>query len=192
MTSRPMTALLVLIAVSLVCTGANAANTSGANIVKARSDVKIESASKYVVIDHSEPAFIVFTGIPKRLTKEKVEEIRQHVAKRKTAAMLTWQQFLQRVDGYARSVMLRNDYPKVNVVDGIVCLVASKKGSGAPWGLTWNGGIALTFNDYQHARRTYAAYKKDPASYKPIRDPRRDPVNPGGHLPFFGCAGKAN
>jgi hypothetical protein len=186
-TSRPLTALLTVIAVSLVSTGANAANSSGPNIVKPRSGVEIESASKYVVIDHNEPAFIVFTGIPKRLEKKKVEEIRQHVATRKTAAMLTWQEFLQRVDGYARSVVLRNDYPKINVVDGIVCLVASKKGSGAPWGLTWNGGIALTFNDYQHARKTYKAYKQDPAAYKPIRDPRRDPVNPRGHLPFFGC-----
>jgi hypothetical protein len=186
-TPIPMAALLAPIAVFLVCTGANAAETSGANIAMPRSDSRLDSASKYVVIDHSEPAFIVFTGIPKRLEKKKVEEIRQHVATRNTAAMLTWQQFLQRVDEYARSVVLRNDYPKVNVVDGIVCLVASEKGAGAPWGLTWNGGIALTFNDYQHARKSYKAYKEDPASYKPIRDPRRDPVNPRGHLPFFGC-----
>ncbi|MEJ2107391.1 MAG: hypothetical protein P8X48_08695 [Acidiferrobacteraceae bacterium] len=189
MTSKPLTALLALIAVSLVYTGANASKPSDANIVKPRSDVKIDSASNYVVIDQDEPAFIVFTGIPKGIDQEKLEKIRQHVSTRETATMLTWQQFLQRVDGYARSVVLRNDYPKVRVVDGIVCLIASKKGAGAPWGLTWNGGIALTFNDYQHARRTYEAYKKDPASYEPVRDPRRDPVNPRGHLPYFGCGG---
>lgn len=104
--------------------------------------------------------------------------------------MLTWEQFLESVNEYARSVILRNDYPSVSVVDGVVCLVASKKGSGAPWGLTWNGGIALTFNDYQHVRRTYKSYKANPAGYRPIRDPKRDPVNPGGHLPFGGCTGK--
>lgn len=192
MTPGPLTALLALIAVSLACTAVNAAEPAGANTVLPRSDGQVVSASKYVVVDRSEPAFIVFTGIPKGIDKQKLEKIRQHVAGRKTATMLTWQQFLQHVDEYARSVVLRNDYPRVRIVDGIVCLVASRKGAGAPWGLTWNGGIALTFNDYQHARRTYKAYKKDPSSYEPIRDPRRDPVNPGGHLPFFGCGGQSH
>lgn len=147
----------------------------------------VSPVSQFVVVDQQEPAFIVFTGIPKGLGDEKLEKIKQQVASRDTLTMLTWEQFLQQVHGYAKSVMLRNDYSGVNVVDGIVCLVGSKRGSGAPWGLTWNGGIALTFNDYQYARRTYASYKADPANYKPMRDPRRDPVAPGGHLSFAGC-----
>lgn len=148
---------------------------------------KSRSASQYVVVDQSEPAFVVFTGIPKTIDKAQFERIKAQVAGRETLTMLTWEQFVSSVNGYAQSVMLRDDYPDVNVVDGIVCLVASENGTGAPWGLSWNGGIALTFMDYQHVRRTYESYKADPDSYKPVRDARSDPVNPAGHLMFGGC-----
>ena len=155
--------------------------------VGSRASRDIRSASEFVVIDRSEPAFIVFTGIPKTLDEKKIEEIKMKVSGKETLTMLSWPEFLVRVDEYARSVMLRNDYPNIRVVDGIVCLVASQQGTGAPWGLTWNGCIALTFNDYQHARRSYQSYKKNPADYEALRDPRADPVHPGGHLPFGGC-----
>lgn len=146
-----------------------------------------QSASQYVVIDRSEPAYIVFTGIPKSLDETKLDEIKQQVSSDETLTMLPWQEFLLHLNEYARSVMLRNDYADIKVVDGIVCLVASKQGTGAPWGLTWNGGIALTFNDYQHASRSYETYRKDPSAYKAITDPRRDPVHPSGHLSVAGC-----
>ena len=167
--------------------GANISVPPHVNKVNPRSDLDINSASQFVVIDQSELAFIVFTGIPPNIGKETFEEIKLKVSSRETLRMLPWEQFLESVNEYARSVILRNDYKNIRIVDGLVCLVASKQGTGAPWGLTWNGGIALTFNDYQHARRTYESYKANPASYKPIRDSRRDPVNPGGHLPFGGC-----
>lgn len=179
--------LFALLLVSLVGCGANIAKPSDVNTVIPRSDIDIDSASKFVVVSQNEPAFIVFTGIPKDIDNGQFEKIKQQVSSRETLTMLTWEQFLESVNAYAKSVILRNDYPNVRVVDGIVCLVGSKRGTGAPWGLTWNGGIALTFNDYQHARRTYESYKANPAAYKPIRDPRKDPVNPGGHLPFGGC-----
>lgn len=184
---RAGTSLLVLILVLLIGCVASTAKPSKVNGVISLSDTDIDSASDFVVVDQSEPSFIVFTGIPKTLDENKLEEIRQKVSGRETLTMLTWQQFLKNVNEYARSVILRNDYPNISIVDGIVCLVASKQGAGAPWGLTWNGGIALTFNDYQHARRTYSTFKTNSASYTPIHDPGRDPVHPSGHLPFGGC-----
>jgi hypothetical protein len=152
-----------------------------------QSAADMDSASEYVVIDQSEPAFIVFTGIPKGIDPKQLEEIQRKVSDRETLTMVPWSQFVEQLDEYARLVILRKDYPNIRTMAGIACLVASKQGAGAPWGLTWNGGIALTFNDYQHARRTYESYKAAPASYQPIRDPRRDPVHPSGHLPFGGC-----
>lgn len=187
MISKAYTTLFALILVSLIGCGANTTKPSNANTVIPRSDVDIDSASKFVVIDQGEPAFILFASIPKGIDKEQFEKLKMDVSNRETLTMLTWQQFLESVNEYARSVIIRNDYPNIRIVDGIVCLIASKKGTGAPWGLTWNGGIALTFGDYQHAKRTYESYKADPAVYKPIRGPRRDPVNPGGFLPLFGC-----
>ena len=171
-TANVHTLSLVMLLVSLIGCGTSAATPS---------------QSEFVVVDQAETAFTVFTGIPKNIGKDEFERIKQKVSSRETLIMLTWDQFLKSVNKYARSVILINDYPNIRIVDGLVCLVASKQGTGAPWGLTWNGGIALTFNDYQHARRTYELYKANPAAYKPLRDPRRDPVNPGGHLPFGGC-----
>lgn len=179
--------LFILILVSLTGCVTNTTKPADVNAVAPRSDVAIDSASNFVVVDQGEKAFTVFTGIPKNADKDELERIKQKVGGRDTLIMLTWEQFLESVNEYARSVILINDYPSVRIVDGIVCLVASRQGTGAPWGLTWNGGIALTRNDYNHARRTYELYKANPDSYKPIRDPRRDPVNPGGHLPFGGC-----
>ena len=179
--------LVALILVLLTGCVTNTTKPGDASTVAPRSDVEIDSTSIFVVIDQNEEAFTVFTGIPKHIDKDELERIKQKVSERETLIMLTWEQFLETIDEYARSVIRVNDYPNVRIVDGIVCLVASKQGSGAQWGLTWNGGIALTRNDYNHARRTYESYKANPASYKPTQDPRSDPVNPAGKLPFGGC-----
>lgn len=173
--------IAALLALTIPCAIAQDSSLSS------RSVRNIQSESQFVVIDQSEPAFIVFIGIPRNIDDKELEEIKHKVSNREKLTMLTWEKFVESVDEYARSVILRNDYPNIRTVDGLVCLVASKQGTGGPWGLTWNSGIALTFNDYQHVRRTYESYKANPASYKPIRDPRRDPVNPGGFLPFGGC-----
>lgn len=188
-TERHYSAFFLLLTIFLSLSGCGTGISPSPSLATAGSGAHPagQSASQYVVIDQSEPAFTVFTGIPQNLEKAKLDKLKALVAENKELTLLPWQAFLTRVDGYAHSVMLRNDYPDTRVVDGIVCLVGSKQGTGAPWGLTWNGGIALTFNDYQYARRSYAAYKANPAAYEPVSDPRKDPVNPGGHLPFAGC-----
>lgn len=185
--SKVHTPLFALILVSLIGCVTNTPKPSDVSTITPLSDVDIDSASNFVVIDQGEKAFTVFTGIPRNIEKDEFERIKQKVSSRDTLIMLTWEQFLESVNEYVRSAILINDYPSIRIVDGIVCLVASKQGTGAPWGLTWNGGIALTRIDYNHTRRTYESYKTNPASYKPVQDPRRDPINPGGKLPFGGC-----
>ncbi|MDH5369177.1 MAG: hypothetical protein OEW99_04085 [Gammaproteobacteria bacterium] len=186
-TTNVSTFSLLLILVSLNYSVVHATTPSHASKVSPRSSININTSSQFVAIDQKEPAFTVFTGIPKNIGSDEFKKIKQKVSSRETLIMLTWDKFLDSVDKYAQSVILINDYPDIRIVDGLVCLVASKQGTGAPWGLTWNGGIALTYNDYQHARRTYESYKANPASYIPLNDPGRDPVNPAGHLPFGGC-----
>jgi hypothetical protein len=99
---------------------------------------------------------------------------------------VSWFEFIDNAHKYANSTIVKHEYLKYRVADGIVCLVGKTQ---APWGLTWNGGIAFTYNDYKHAEETYNSYQEDPEKYKQtvIRDPRADPTNPGGHLPVFGC-----
>jgi len=144
------------------------------------------SQTAFVVIDRREAAFTVFTGVSKDTPNEQLNKIRADVANQSGTSMVTWSEFRATANEFAKSTMLRSDYPNYRVVEGIVCLVG--KQPGVPWGLTWNGGIALTFRDYEHARRTYRLFKENPAQYRPTRDPRADPVNPGGFLPAFGCS----
>lgn len=145
---------------------------------------QLEAHCARVVVDESEPPFIVFTGIPDDTDETKLDEIRDAAASRDRVTLLSWDEFVEGLTGYASTVMLRNDYPDINTTDGLACLVARMPGS--PWGLTWNGGIALTFSDYQHARSSYSGYVAAPDTYRP-RDARADPVNPLGVLPAAGC-----
>lgn len=144
-----------------------------------------EPAASFVVIERYGAAYTVFYGIPKDIDKNKFDDIRSKIVDKENVQMLSWEEFIANVDGLAGSIIKRNDYPDSRVVDGLICLVG--KQPGAPWGLTWNGGIALTRNDYQHAELRYKTYEMDPDLYQPLQDPRTDPVNPGGHLPAFGC-----
>ena len=143
-----------------------------------------EEGSRFVVIDQRDSAYIVFTGIVKDTDDRKLEEIRLKISKQENVSILTWEQFTASVDRYARSTIVRNDYPNYQVIKGLMCLVGKKPR--ISWGLTWNGGIAMTFNDYKHVRQSYESYATNPSAYR-ILDPRLDPVNPGGLLQFFGC-----
>lgn len=140
-----------------------------------------------VVVEQRESAFIVFTGLPANLEEEKLEEIRSKVADREKAQILSWEEFVAGAKGLAESVMLRDDYPKMHVVESLACLVGSQPG--APWGLTWNGGLALSRTAYDHSRRTLESYQKNPRRYRPS-DPRRDPVHPRAILAWSVYSGR--
>jgi hypothetical protein len=127
----------------------------------------IESKSGFVIVEQNESAFTVFTGIPEDTGEEVLEDLRTRAAEHEKASLLGWEVFMSSIDELARSTMLRDDYPDTDSVAGLVCLLATQPG--APWGLTWNGGIALTYNDYQHARKTYETYTNDPEAYESIR-----------------------
>jgi len=49
----------------------------------------MKSASQFVVIDQSEPAFTVFMGIPKHLDRQKLEQIKRTVSDNKQITLLT-------------------------------------------------------------------------------------------------------
>jgi hypothetical protein len=136
-------------------------------------------AQDRVLIDGTDQAYTVYAAIP----GEKVEQVEAKLAGApKEVALVEWSQFADAAGQYVGARIVRNDYPQSRTVEGVVALL--RKYPGTPVGVTWNGGIAITYNDYQYAKRTYAQYKADPAAYERNRvdDPRRDPVRPEGHL----------
>ena len=76
----------------------------------------------------------------------------------------------------------RNDYPEVDLAAAMPQVLLRYEGT--PIGITWNGGLAITGNDYRHAAKTFTAYNADPASdaARKVSDRRRDPVHPSNHL----------
>ena len=143
-----------------------------------------EAKSGYVFVDQSNPAYTLFLGIPEGTAPQKLAELRSQASKQ-SAVIVQWDQFHREMNQYARTKILRNDYPQYNVVDGIMCLVHASPG--APWGLVWNGGIALTAADYARATSLFDSYQRNPTGYRPQSDPRGDRLNPGGFLPLYGC-----
>ena len=179
-----MSALVVVLSAWVTLSGSISVALPLEERLVALSSSNVDSTTSLVVIDTSDPAYTIFTRIPEYLDKDKIEKIKQKGADRDTLRIIPWKTFLDCVDECAQSVVLRDDYPDIQVVDGLVSLIGSPRGTGAPWGLTWNNGIAFSRTAYEHAKQAYAAYMTDPLCYEPIRDPALDPVHPEVYFSF--------
>lgn len=141
------------------------------------------ASGNVVAIDSSNSAYTVFVSIP----AEELETIRARVTAQAKVTFVPWQEFIANTPKYVASKIIKDEYPGAGAVDGIPQLL--KKYPKTPFGITWNGGIALTYNDFQYAKRTYKGFSTNLEEYERsrIRDPRRDPVHPAGHLvPLLG------
>jgi len=138
----------------------------------------------HVLVDGTEPAYTVYAAIP----NEKVGEIEAKLTNGpKEVALVEWEKFAGAAKQYVGARIVRNDYPQSRTVEGIVALV--RKYPGTPIGLTWNGGIAITYNDYQYAKQIFERYRADPVAYarNVVVDPSRDPIRPESHFgPLLG------
>jgi len=124
----------------------------------------------HVVVDPSDQHTTTFVGIPKALPDAEFAKLKESLTQRKGAYLVTWAEFKQAPQKHVAVFIRRNDYPEVDVVTGLTHLL--ERYDGNPFGLTWNGGLAITQNDYAHSARTFLVYS----------DPRRDPVHPRNHL----------
>lgn len=144
------------------------------------TSMPVFAAPGYVIIDTSKPEVTMYTSIPKSLTEADLDKIRAGVSAQAGASMETWEAFKNNFNLYVEARIKKNEYPELIIKDGFVAFF--EKLEGVPLGLTWNGGIALTYNDYVHAKRTYQVYLKNPDSLARTSDRSRDPVHPANHL----------
>ncbi len=141
------------------------------------------SADDFVLIDRTEAAYTVYAGIP----KGQVEAIKGKIANTPKVVLVPWDSFIQDESTHVKARIAKDEYPGSRAAEGVVELI--RKYPGNPIGLTWNGGMAITYNDYQYAKQTYRQYQTNPAEYNRGRHryPHADPVNPRGHLgPLLG------
>ena len=140
------------------------------------------AASDIVLIDQSDPAFTVYAGLP----GERTADVRARIANQ-PANLVTFKEFSDRRAELVGAQVALDQYPNSRAVDGIVEL--AKKYPGTPFGITWNGGIAFTRNDYAFAKSQFSAYSKEPDEYRRTGkiDIAADPIYPPNHLgPLLG------
>jgi len=135
-----------------------------------------------VIVDRSELAYTVYLAVEEDAPEEELAQLRSRVAQSEDAELVTWAAFRTDRRKYLDSRILVDDYPGSKVAEGVLELL--RRYARTPFGLTWNGGIAVTFNDYQHAKRGYEAHLSDPRESADTRvdDPSRDPNNPQAHF----------
>lgn len=136
-------------------------------------------ASDVVLIDTTAPAYTVYARLP----GERAEAVRKMIAGQ-PGELVSFDEFAAAPDQYISRKIVRDEHAGQRAVEGIVELL--RKYGNSPFGITWNGGIAITRADYQFAKSRYELFNKDPDEYQRTL-PRKDPTDPASHLkPLLG------
>lgn len=162
-----------------------ASSPNGSKQPNAASVVAAEPT--YLVIDRSKPFVTTYIRVPKIISPEQLADLKEHVKNTPSSSLENFADFEAAPGAYITAVILRNDYAEIDTVGGLKALL--ERYDGAAFGVTWNGGLALTENDYMYSSATYVAYRVDKSAVTRKPDRRADPVHPNNHLePLLGKA----
>ncbi|GAK53246.1 hypothetical protein U14_04511 [Candidatus Moduliflexus flocculans] len=126
-----------------------------------------------VMIDARQPAYTVLIGIP----RENVEQVKKQ-PKEDGLTILSWKAFETDAETLIGKGISNNEYPEIPLAKGILALL--KLYPAMPFGVTWNGGVAVTYSDYKHAEKLYDLHQKSADEYeqKKPKDRASDPIHP--------------
>jgi len=130
-----------------------------------------------VFIDARQSAYVIYQGVAEDTPAQALEEMAGY-ATLAGMSLVPWTQFRANPESYIRTGIVKNEYPGQRTAVGILAML--KAHPGRPIAITWNGGVATTFFDFQHAVETYEAYLENAADYESKRAQRTedDPLNP--------------
>jgi len=130
-----------------------------------------------VFIDARQSAYVIYQGVAEDTSPQALEEMAGY-ATLAGMSLVPWTQFRANLESYITTGIVKNEYPGQRTAVGILAML--KAHPGRPIAITWNGGVATTFFDFQHAVETYEAYLEDAADYENKRAQRTedDPLNP--------------
>lgn len=134
-----------------------------------------------VFVDARDPAFVVVQGVAADASDLARREMAGY-ATLENVSLVPWDRFRQNAQDVLGPYIVRDDYPGASLVLSVVALVQTYPGR--PFAVTWNGGLAVSFMDYQHAVSRYQIYSQSAEAYEQTRpvDPRQDPLNPANHM----------
>ncbi|HEY9079834.1 hypothetical protein [Magnetovibrio sp.] len=130
-----------------------------------------------VFIDAREPAYVIYQGVAEDTALAARQEMAGY-ATLEGISLVPWAQFSANVRAFIAPGIVKNEYPGERTALGLLALL--KAHPGRPVAITWNGGIATTFFDFQHAVEVYEAYLENAAGYENSRRERNedDPLDP--------------
>lgn len=128
----------------------------------------------FVIIDHREKSFTSFTIIP----EEGIDKAKERFKDKKDIDVLPLKEFMNRSNEFITSHIIRNEY-EGSEIDHIV-LNYLLRHAGSTIGVTWNGGIAITYSDAIYAKSMHQKYINNPEGYEreKIQESLTDPNNP--------------
>jgi len=134
-----------------------------------------------VFLDGRDPAFLVVQGV----AADTADLARREMAGYATldgVSLVAWDSFRQNAQALMGPHVVKDEYPGSSTILSLIALV--KAYPGRPFALTWNGGLAVSFQDYQYAVSTLQAYGENSEAYESSRlgDLEADPLNPENHL----------
>lgn len=94
--------------------------------------------------------------------------------------LLPWKEASRRLPEELKRTIRRVDYPDYPLEKALLRFLEANPG--APLGVTWNGGTALTRMDYSRARKGYEASLRDPKMGGKPPAKAGDPNHPEHHL----------
>jgi hypothetical protein len=142
--------------------------------------------SLVIVMGSPNPAYTVILTIPESI-KNNFET--DEITKKFKFSSIPIQDFKSNPEKYLKASISVSSYSTENFYNRFADLVTEYQNT--PIGLVFNGGVAITANDYTHAARIYAIWKKDEASYLKMQsmpeNQKWDPINPDAHfVPLLG------
>lgn len=147
------------------------------------SDVMPHTDSEMMIlVDEQSESYTVFYGI----TENTLEQVEKDIAEKEYLHLVPLEDFGSDLSIIERETVVYNEFDELEAIKGIYNLV--QKYPEAPFGLTWNGGIAFTFNDYRYSEKIYESYLADFENYEANKlNPRQSPINPQAHIvPLLG------
>lgn len=132
----------------------------------------VPSKSAYVLIDHTEPAYLVFTGIPDDEAMGKLQKLIEDddTFNSESIEILPWVEFVPISSEIINSFVIYDQYEVPILIPGFIALL--REYPGEQLGLTWDSGMAISRMDFINAEDSYKEYINDPKGYEGTNDPR--------------------
>jgi hypothetical protein len=134
-----------------------------------------------VFIDARDPAFLVVQGVAADTPAEALREMTGY-ATLEGVSLVGWEAFRQNAQELIGPHIVKDEYPGSALVPSVVALV--KTYPGRSFAVTWNGGLAVSFQDFQYAVESRKAFNDDADAYERNRAQalNDDPLNPRDNL----------